>query len=97
MSKFIAFDVETPNRLSDRMSAIGITVIEDGKITEEFYSLVNPETYFESFNTQLTGIDEEKVRDAPVFDEIWGSIEPMMEGGLIVAHNAVFDLGYLIF
>lgn len=95
MSKFIAFDVETPNRLSDRMSAIGITVIEDGKITEEFYSLVNPETYFESFNTQLTGIDEEKVRDAPVFDEIWGSIEPMMEGGLIVAHNAVFDLGVL--
>ena len=29
MSRFIAFDVETPNRLNYRMSAIGISVIED--------------------------------------------------------------------
>ena len=45
MSRFVAFDVETPNRFNDRMSAIGITVIEDGIITDEFYSLVNPETF----------------------------------------------------
>ena len=44
MSRYIAFDVETPNRLSNRMSAIGIAVIEDGSIVDEFYSLVNPET-----------------------------------------------------
>ena len=42
MSRFIVFDVETPNRLNHRMSAIGITVIEDGAITENFYSLVDP-------------------------------------------------------
>lgn len=95
MSRFVAFDVETPNRENGRMSAIGITVIEDGKITDEFYSLINPETYFDYFNTRLTGISEETVTDAPTFPELWGKIEPMLSGGLLVAHNAVFDIGVL--
>ena len=46
MARYIAFDVETPNRLNHRMSAIGITAVEDGAIREEFYSLVDPETDF---------------------------------------------------
>ncbi len=95
MPRFIAFDVETPNHLSDRMSAIGITVIEDGTIKDEFYSLVNPETYFDSFNIGLTGISEETVRNAPTFPELWPRIEPLMSGGLLVAHNAVFDMSVL--
>ena len=95
MSRFVVFDVETPNRLSNRMSAIGITVIENGEITDEFYSLVNPEAHFDYFNVQLTGINEETVRSAPVFPEIWTQIEPMMSSGLLVAHNAVFDMGVL--
>lgn len=95
MSRFTVFDVETPNRMSDRMSAIGITVIEDGMITDEFYSLVNPETHFDYFNTQLTGISEETVWDAPTFPEVWAQIEPMMSDGLLVAHNAVFDMNVL--
>lgn len=40
MSRFITFDVETPNRLNHRMSAIGISVIDNGAITENFYSLL---------------------------------------------------------
>ena len=70
MSRFIAFDVETPNGLNNRMSAIGITVIENGAITDEFYSLVNPETHFDSFNVQLTGISEKSVKNAPTFPEL---------------------------
>jgi len=35
--------------MNNRMSAIGITVIEDGKIADEYYSLVNPESQFDSF------------------------------------------------
>ena len=47
MNRYVAFDVETPNRLNNRMSAIGITVIEDGIITDSFYSLVDPEQPFD--------------------------------------------------
>lgn len=95
MSRFIVFDVETPNHLNHRMSAIGITVIENGEITENFYSLVEPETDFDYFNIQLTGIDEDKVRGAPTFPELWTKIEPLMSSGILVAHNAVFDLSVL--
>ena len=95
MSRFIIFDVETPNYRCNRMSAIGITVLEDGVVTNEFSSLINPETDFDAFNIHLTGIDEELVRDAPTFPELWPQIEPLMSSGLLVAHNAVFDLGVL--
>ena len=95
MNRYIVFDVETPNRFSNRMSAIGITVIENGSITDEFYTLVNPETSFDYFNTMLTGIDEDTVAQSPAFDEVWQKIEPLMNSGMLVAHNAVFDLSVL--
>lgn len=77
------------------MSAIGIAVIENGVITKQFYSLVNPETRFDYFNVQLTGISERTVKNAPRFPEVWEQIKPLMESGLLVAHNAVFDMGVL--
>lgn len=95
MNRYIAFDVETPNKENTRMSAIGITVIEDGRIVDSFFSYVNPEQPFDSFNVELTGIDEEKVEDAPSFPELWRQIQPIMESGMLVAHNAKFDLGVL--
>ena len=95
MSRFVVFDVETPNRLNHRMSAIGISIIEDGEIVGDYYSLVNPETYFDYFNIQLTGITPESVETAPSFPELWREIEPIMSSGMIVAHNAVFDLSVL--
>ena len=70
MAVYIVFDVETPNRANDRMSAIGITAVKDNKIVANYFSLVDPETHFDSFNTQLTGIDAEKVKGAPNFAEL---------------------------
>ena len=93
--RYIAFDVETPNRYNNRMSAIGIDVIEDGVIVDEYYSLVNPEQPFDYFNTRLTGISAETVAGAPTFPELWGEIEPLMSSGLLVAHNAIFDMNVL--
>lgn len=93
--RYIIFDVETPNRYNDRMSAIGISVVEDGKIVKEWFSYVNPEEPFDDFNTQLTGISAETVADAPTFPELWKQIEGMMGSGILVAHNAPFDMGVL--
>ena len=93
--RYIAFDVETPNRYNNRMSAIGISVIEKGEIADEFYSLVDPEQPFDYFNTVLTGISEESVSGAPAFPELWERIEPVMSSGILVAHNASFDMGVL--
>ena len=78
MDRYIAFDVETPNRFNSRMSAIGIAVVEDGRIVDTF-----------------TGIDSEAVAGAPTFPELWERIEPLMSSGILVAHNAPFDMGVL--
>ena len=93
--RYIVFDVETPNRYNSRMSAIGISVVEAGHIVREFYSLVDPEQPFDWFNSQLTGINEETVFDAPSFPELWPRLEPLLSSGILVAHNASFDIGVL--
>ena len=95
MYRYIVFDVETPNRFNDRMSAIGVAVVEDGAIREEFFSYVDPETFFDPFNTRLTGIDRNTVRGAPAFPALWRRLEPVFSGGVLAAHNAPFDLGVL--
>lgn len=95
MKKYTVFDVETPNHMNDRMSAIGITVIEDGEIVNEYYTLVDPDTYFDSFNVALTGITPEAVIGKPNFPALWAEIEPIMSGGILVAHNAPFDMSVL--
>ncbi len=95
MARYIAFDVETPNSCNDRMSAIGLAVVEDGRILRSYYTLVDPETYFSPFNTALTGITPDMVADAPTFDRVWDVIGPAMESGLLIAHNAPFDMSVL--
>ena len=44
---------------------------------------------------QLTGISEKMVSNALTFSALLSEIEPILSGGLLVAHNAVFDLGVL--
>lgn len=95
MERYVVFDVETPNARNDRMSAIGVAVVEGGEIVEELDTLVNPETYFHPFNVQLTGITPEMAERAPAFDELWPALEPLFNSGLLVAHNAPFDMGVL--
>ena len=95
MERYVVFDVETPNARNDRMSAIGVTVVEGGEIVEELDTLVNPETYFNRFNIQLTGITPAMAEGAPAFDELWPALEPIFSSGLLVAHNAPFDMGVL--
>ena len=93
--RYIAFDVETPNSRNDRMSAIGITVVEEGEIVENFYTLVDPECEFHYYNVALTGITPSMVRGKPTFPELWEKIEPIMSSGMLVAHNAHFDMSVL--
>ena len=93
--RYIVFDVETPNRNNNRISAIGITIIENGSITNTFYSLVNPDTTFDKFNIKLTGISPDMVKDKPNFPELWPTIKSLMDDGILVAHNATFDMSVL--
>ncbi len=91
----IAFDVETPNRFNDRISAIGITVIENGEITQSLGVLVDPETEFDAFNIALTGITPEAVHGKMNFPQLWERIGKAFSENLLLAHNAPFDMRVL--
>lgn len=95
MFRYIVFDTETPNSRNDSICSIGISVVEGGQITEERYDLVDPEARFDAFNVQLHGIAPEMVVHAKTFPVLWEEIAPLMTSGVLIAHNAPFDLGVL--
>lgn len=93
--RFVVFDVETPNWANDRMSAIGVTVVEGGRIVDELSTLVDPEVHFDPFNIQLTGITPEMAAQAPKFVQLWPKLEHIFGDSLLIAHNAPFDMSVL--
>lgn len=95
MKNYIVLDLETPNYYSNSMSSIGIVVVEDGEITDEIYSLINPEAHFDSFNISFTGIGPEDVKDAPTFPEYWEEIKDLLCSNVIVGQNISFDLSVI--
>lgn len=94
---FAVVDLETTGGLSkrDKITEVGIVLIEDGKITEKFSSLVNPERSIPPEITRITGITNEMVAGAPKFYEIAKEIVLMTKGKTFVAHNVNFDYGFL--
>lgn len=94
---FAIVDLETTggHSVRDRITEVAI-VVHDGKQTvREFSSLVNPEQHIPGYITDITGIDDEMVSDAPTFREIAAEVLEMMEGCVFVAHNVGFDYGFL--
>ena len=92
MEKFVCIDVEMPNGESNRISAIGLSVFENGVLVKQFYSLVNPETWFQPYVVRLIGITPEMVKEAPNFAALWPTIEPLLSDSVLVAHGAGNDL-----
>lgn len=92
---YLSLDVETPNRKNDRISQIGLLLIQNGNVIEDHSSLINPETYFEDINTEITGIDSSMVTDSPTLNQYWPSVKDLFEKYVVVAHNAAFDLTVL--
>lgn len=95
MNRYIVFDTETPNSRNDSICSIGISVVENGEIVEERYDLVDPEARFDVFNVQLHGISPDMVRYEKNFPVLWEELAPIMDSGVLVAHNAPFDMGVL--
>ena len=93
--RYLVFDVETPNSRNDRMSAIGLTLVEDGAVRRTHATLVNPETHFDAFNIALTGITPEDAGQAMTFPELWKYVRPLFDSCVLVAHNAPFDMHVL--
>jgi DNA polymerase-3 subunit epsilon len=90
-------DIETTGGSAriERITEIAIYLHDGNQITGEFVSLVNPERNIPYFITNLTGITNEMVEDAPRFFEIAKTIVELTEGRTFVAHNARFDYSFI--
>ncbi|WP_042457772.1 ATP-dependent DNA helicase DinG [Neobacillus dielmonensis] len=98
LNKFVVVDLETTGNLpkkGDKIIQFAAVVIENGKVTEKFSSLVNPQKSIPPFIEELTGINDEMVKDAPEFAEIADRVNSLLEDAYFVAHNVLFDLSFL--
>ena len=87
---FVAIDFETANP-QQAPCAIGLVHVENNEIVKEYYTLINPEQPFHPMNTAVHGITTANVIEAPLFPDVWTTIQPYFNRYPIVAHNAPFD------
>ena len=94
--EFATIDFETTglSAKSDRVIEVGIVrTSADGKVLREYSSLVNPSR--DVGRTDIHGITAGMLREAPTFEQIVGDIISMLNGAVMVAHNASFDARFL--
>lgn len=95
MSSFLALDFETSDYPSDSACSIGMVLVENGVISQEYTRLIRPPREIMRF-TDIHGIRWSDVKDQPNFGELWSEFLPFFEkADFIVAHNAPFDRGVL--
>ena len=86
-------DIETTGNgiKGNKITEIAIFRLENGKITGEFTSLINPGCPIPYYITALTGIDSDMVRNAPGLNEIAGQVLEITKDSVFVAHSVNFD------
>ena len=86
-------DIETTGGKynEEGITEIAIYKFDGHKIVDQFCSLVNPERRIQPFVINLTGINSEMLKNAPKFYEVAKRIVEIMDGCILVAHNAQFD------
>jgi DNA polymerase III subunit epsilon len=90
-------DIETTggSYRTSRVLEVAAIRYENGEVTREFTTLLNPETYIPASITALTGIHEGDVAGAPLFADIADELFEVMDGAVFVAHNVRFDYSFL--
>ena len=92
----VAIDFETANERRDSACAVGLAWIAGGRVVRRESRLIRPpEMRFAPGNIRVHGILPADVADQPPFDAVMAEFLPDLAGGLVLAHNASFDIGVL--
>lgn len=93
----VFLDIETTggSPLSSHITEIGALRVEDGKVVGKFSQLVNPQQHVPSFITKMTGISDDMLWDAPLFQGIANDLELFLDGAIFIAHNVSFDYSFI--
>ena len=95
---YVVFDIETTgfSPLYNKIIEIGAVKVSKGEIVDKFSTFVNPEEPIPYRIEQLTSINDGMVIDAPTIDKILPEFLKFCEGAVMVAHNADFDMSFII-
>lgn len=95
--EYVIFDIETTglSNVSDEITEIGAIKIKNNIVIDKFSALVNPQKPIPPKITELTGIDDEMVRDKPTIDKVLPDFFEFIGDAPLVAHNAKFDIGFI--
>jgi DNA polymerase-3 subunit alpha (Gram-positive type) len=96
-TKYIVFDVETTglSAKTERIIEIGAVKIVNGEVVDRFSEFINPGVSLKPEIVNLTGITDEMLRDKPDEGVIIPKFIDFIEDGVLVAHNAKFDMSFL--
>ena len=94
---YAIIDIETTGGqpAQDKITEIAIFIHDGEKVVDQYNTLINPQRPIPFFITQLTGITDEMVQEAPKFYEVAKDIVQLTEGKVFVAHNVRFDYSFL--
>ncbi len=97
MQKYAIIDVETTGGQAryDRVTEIAIVVHDGEQVLETFSTLLNPERSIPWNITNITGITDDMVADAPKFYEVAKKIVQLTDEAVFVAHNVSFDYNFI--
>ncbi|WP_456274257.1 ATP-dependent DNA helicase DinG [Bacillus sp. AK031] len=96
--KIVVVDLETTGnspKKGDKIIQLAAMVVQDGVIADTYTTFINPDVAIPSFIEELTGINDDMVKDAPEFAEIAPKVLELLDGAVFCAHNVQFDLGFL--
>lgn len=92
---YFVIDFETANSNRNSACALGIVEILNNNIINEWEYLIDPEDDFDGFNIFIHGITPAMVLGKPKFPEVWESVNKLIDGKMVIAHNASFDISVL--
>lgn len=95
---YAIIDIETTggSPVSEKVTEIAIYIHDGKNIIDEYSTLINPERKIPYHITQLTGISNSMVADAPKFYEVARKIVELTENMIFVAHNVTFDYSFIV-
>jgi DNA polymerase-3 subunit epsilon len=92
MQQLAILDFETANHQPGSACQLGIVMVEPWRIVSEHQWLIRPQRmYFSPRCVEVHGITPRDVMNCPTWDQIWGEIQPLLDGSILIAHNAGFD------
>lgn len=94
---YVIIDIETTggSKKSGKITEIAAFKHDGNRVVDRFSTLVNPEIPIPPFITNLTGISNKMVADAPTFEEIADDLSRFTANAIFVAHNVNFDYGFI--